>query len=118
MSGKFPFSSSIKVGDFIYVSGTIGMDPVKKELVVGDVAAQTLQTLENIEIELKRYGASLKDAVKATVFLTDMRNFGAMNEAYRSRFSDPLPTRSCVSVSAVPHIDALVEIEMIVYSKE
>lgn len=118
MDNKLPFSRSLKVGDFIFVSGTIGTDPVTGGISKGDVAAQTLQALVNIESELKKYGAKLVDAVKTTVFLTDMRNFSAMNEVYREKFNETLPTRSCVAVAAVPHIDALVEIEMIVHAKE
>jgi len=118
MDKEFPFSRSRKIGDFIFVSGTIGTEPGTGIIAKGDVAAQTLQALRNIDAELRQYGAQLKDAVKTTVFLTDMRYFAAMNETYREEFAEPLPTRSCISVSAVPHIDALVEIEVIAYLKE
>jgi len=118
MSGKFPFSSSLKAGSFVFISGKVGTDPQTGEIAKGDVKKQTLQILNNLEAELQQYGLGLADAVKTTVFLTDMRNFGEMNEVYRSKFAASLPTRSCVSVTALPHVDALVEIEMIAYEKE
>lgn len=118
MSGKFPFSSSLQAEQFVFISGKVGTDPRTGEIVKGDVSAQTLQILENLSAELKQYGMDLDNAVKTTVFLTDMRNFSEMNEAYRSKFEKQFPSRSCVSVTAVPHVDALVEIEMIAFKKE
>ena len=118
MSNKFPFSTSRKVGPFVFVSGKVGTHPETGEIIKGDVKEQTMQILSNMELELKQYDLGLQDVAKTTVFLTDMRMFDDMNAAYRTRFSDPLPSRSCVSVSAVPHVDALVEIEVIAYSKE
>ncbi len=118
MSGNFPFSSSLQAGSFVFISGKVGTDPQTGEIAKGDVKRQTLQILDNLDAELRQYNLGLGDAVKTTVFLTDMRNFGEMNEVYRSRFEVSLPTRSCVSVTALPHVDALVEIEMIAYKKE
>lgn len=118
MSNQLPFSTSLKAGEFVFISGKIGMDPETKELVKGDVAAQTAQILKNLSAELARYGAGLNDAVKTTVFLTDMRHFDAMNGVYKTGFSEKFPTRSCVSVTALPHVDALVEIEMIARVEE
>jgi 2-iminobutanoate/2-iminopropanoate deaminase len=118
MSGDFPFSSSLKAGKYIFVSGKVGVDPKSGEIQRGDIKAQTEQTLENLNQELQNYGLNLNSVVKTTVFLTDMRNFEAMNSAYKEKFKQKLPARSCVSVTAVPHVDALVEIELIAYLEE
>ncbi len=118
MSEDFPFSSSLKAGKYIFVSGKIGVDPDNGKIQLGDINAQTDQTIKNLEKELKTYGLDLNSVVKTTVFLTDMRNFDAMNAAYRDKFTNRLPARSCVSVSALPHVDALVEIELIAYMEE
>ena len=118
MSGDFPFSSSLQAGEYIFVSGKVGVNPETREIQRGDIQAQTEQTLENLEKELQSYGLDLSSVVKTTVFLTDMRNFEAMNAVYREKFTSRLPARSCVSVSALPHVDALVEIELIAYVEE
>jgi len=108
-----PLSLSRKVGSSVFVSGKLGTDPKTGTMTKGDIKAQTLQIIDNLEDELRQYGLGLKNVVKTTVFLTDMRNFEAMNEVYRSRFPEPFPTRSCIGVAALPHVDALVEIELI-----
>lgn len=118
MSGDFPFSSSLKAGQYIFVSGKIGVDPKSGKIQPGDIKAQTEQTLENLSQELETYGLNLDSVVKTTVFLTDMRNFESMNSVYKKKFKQKLPARSCVSVTAVPHVDALVEIELIAYLEE
>ncbi|MBN2051304.1 MAG: reactive intermediate/imine deaminase [Spirochaetales bacterium] len=118
MNQKMPFSSSLKAGPFVFVSGKIGMNGETGKLAEGGARGQTFQILKNLQAELARYGLDLKDVVKTTVFLTDMRFFEAMNEAYRSGFPEPLPARSCVSVSGLPHPDALVEIELIALAEE
>ena len=118
MKNKFPFSTSMKVGKFVFVSGKIGMDSVSKEIARGDVFTQTKQILKNLACELKQHGMDMGDVVKTTVFLTDMQYFKEMNIAYVTGFKEPLPTRSCISVSDLPNADALVEIECIAYRKE
>ena len=118
MSGEFPFSSSLKAGKYIFVSGKVGVDPESGKIQLGDIKDQTIQTIKNLEKELKTYGLDLNSVVKTTVFLTDMRNFDVMNAAYKEKFTKRLPARSCVSVSALPHVDALVEIELIAYMED
>jgi len=118
MSGEFPFSSSVKAGAYIFVSGKVGVDPDNGKIQIGDIKAQTEQTLKNLEKELKTYGLDLNAVVKTTVFLTDMRCFEEMNTVYKEKFTQRLPARSCVSVSGLPHVDALVEIELIAYMEE
>ncbi len=116
MSEPLPFSSSVKMGDYIFVSGKIGKDPASGGIAKGDIKAQTLQTLDNLAAELRQYGLGMEAAVKTTVFLTDMRHFEDMNSVYRTRFGAKPPARSCVGVSALPNKDALVEIELIACS--
>jgi 2-iminobutanoate/2-iminopropanoate deaminase len=108
-----PFSTAIAYGDLVFVSGLVGRDPVTRQIAIGDVRAQTAQALANIQAQLERAGSSLDRVLKATVFLTDMRLFGRMNEAYVAAFSTDPPARSCVAVTALPDEQAVVEIEVI-----
>lgn len=108
-----PFSSAIAYGDLVFVSGLVGRDPITRQIAVGDVRAQTAQALANVQAQLERAGTSLDRVLKATIFLTDMRLFGRMNEAYAAFFVADPPARSCVAVTALPDEQALVEIEVI-----
>jgi 2-iminobutanoate/2-iminopropanoate deaminase len=108
-----PFSTVIAYGDLVFVSGLVGRDPVTRQIAAGDVGAQTAQVLVNLQAQLERAGSSLDRVLKATVFLTDMRLFARMNEAYVATFGAEPPARSCVAVSALPDEQALVEIEVI-----
>ena len=108
-----PFSTAIAYGDLVFVSGLVGRDPVTREIAAGDVRAQTAQALANIRAQLEKAGTSLDRVLKATVFLTDMRQFGRMNEAYVAAFPGEPPARSCVAVIALPDEQALVEIEVV-----
>lgn len=113
MSIPSPLSLSRKAGLFVFVSGKLGTDPKSGTIAKGDIIAQSHQVITNLEKDLGEHGLGLKDVVKTTVFLTDMRNFAAMNEVYRSRFPEPFPTRSTIGVAALPDVDALVEIELV-----
>ncbi|MFP4178909.1 MAG: RidA family protein [Spirochaetaceae bacterium] len=112
-----PFSPSLRAGSFVFVSGKIGMDADSGGIPPGDVTAQTRQTLENIGKELAKQNLSLENVVKTTVFITDMRNYAAMNEEYVKHFPSKLPARSCVAVSSLPRVEALVEIEAVAYTE-
>ena len=107
-----PFSSAVRGGDTLYVSGNLGNVPGKFELVAGGVAAQTRQALDNIRESLAVAGSSLGRVVKCTVFLADMADFQAMNEAYREFFPIDPPARTTVGVKALA-MNARVEIECI-----
>ncbi|MCU4925522.1 Rid family detoxifying hydrolase [Halobacteria archaeon AArc-dxtr1] len=107
-----PFSQAVRHGDTIYVSGQGPVDPETDEIVGDDIREQTARTLENIEIVLQAAGASLDDVLKATVFVTDMDTYDAVNEVYAEYMSDPFPARSAVEVADLP-IDIGVEIEVI-----
>jgi 2-iminobutanoate/2-iminopropanoate deaminase len=95
----------------VYVSGQVGIDPETGELVDGGVRDQTKQTLANIEAILKAAGASVEDIVKATVFVEDMDDIGAVNEEYEVFITEPYPARSAVEVSELA-LKCEVEIEV------
>ena len=102
-----PYSPLVRAGDWLVTSGQLGL--VDGRLVDG-VTAQTTQALENANALLDGHGASLGDVVKTLVFLADMGDFAAMNDAYAAAFGDHRPARSTVGVAALP-MGALVEIE-------
>ena len=107
-----PYSQAIRTNGFLYVSGQVALDPKTGEFVGTDIRQQTEKTLENIKGILEAAGSNLHHVVKTTVFLKDMNDFAAMNEAYGKYFSQAPPARSTVQVARLPK-DALVEIEVI-----
>jgi 2-iminobutanoate/2-iminopropanoate deaminase len=110
-----PYSQAVRVGDFLYTSGQVALDPASGALVDGGVEAQTTRVLENLKAVLEAAGTGLKNVVKTTVFLKNMGDFAAMNAIYATYFaSDSVvaPARSTVEVARLPK-DALVEIEVI-----
>ena len=108
-----PYSPIVRAGEFLICSGQIGI--ADGALVHGGVVAQFRQAVANAEEVLATEGAGLADVVKATVFLADMDDFAAMNEAYVECFGDNRPARSAVGVAALP-LGALVEIELWAYA--
>ena len=107
-----PFSPGVRAGSLIYFSGQIGLDPATGKLAPGGAAAQTAQAIANIETVLEAAGKTLGDVIKANVYLADMADYAAMNEAYAKAFDRPFPARTCVGVAALP-LGASVEIEVI-----
>lgn len=107
-----PYSQAIVANGFVYTAGQIALDPATKNLVDGDIQAQTRQVLKNVEAILKAAGASMNSVVKTTVFLKDMGEFAKMNEVYSQFFSESAPARSTVEVARLPR-DVKVEIEAI-----
>ncbi|WP_224450286.1 Rid family detoxifying hydrolase [Haloprofundus salilacus] len=107
-----PFSQAIRDGDRIFVSGQGPVDPASGDVVSDDICEQTAQTLDNVAAVLEAGGSSLNSVVKATVFVTDMANYDAINEVYGEYMSDPYPARSAVEVADLP-IDIGVEIEVV-----
>lgn len=106
-----PFSSAVQVDNTLYLSGNLGNVPGKNELVPGGIEAETRQTMENIKAVAEQFGSSMDKIVKCTVFLADMDEWPAMNEVYRSYFTDP-PARSALGASGLA-LGARVEIECI-----
>ena len=107
-----PYSQAISAGNTLYCAGQIPLDPVSGELVSGGVTEQTARVLENIGGVLRANGMHYSNVVKATVFMTDLAQFGEMNAVYATYFSAPFPARSTVQVVALPRA-AQVEIEVI-----
>ncbi len=109
-----PFSPAIRVGDVVYVSGQVAQDPATGLLVTGDVARQTEQIFRNIREVLEAAGKSSADVVRVSVFLTDIRDFAAMNTVYQQQFEPPYPARTTVAVAALP-LGAAVEVDLIAH---
>lgn len=108
-----PYSQAVRVGDFVFTSGQLGLDPQTKQLVEG-VQAQTRQALTNLKAILESQGLSLDHVVKTTVFLQNMGDFAAMNEVYATFFPSNPPARSTVEVAKLP-LGGLVEVEAIAH---
>jgi 2-iminobutanoate/2-iminopropanoate deaminase len=108
-----PYSQAIKANGFIYTAGQIPFDPATGQLIEGDVATQTGRVMENLKAIVEAAGSSLDKTVKATVFLTDMGDFSAMNDVYGRYFTKDPPARSTVEVSRLPR-DVRVEIDLVV----
>jgi len=110
-----PYSQAVRVGDMLFASGQVGLDPATGQLVAGGVKEQTVRVLENIKAVLAEAGLDLVHVVKTTVFLKSMGDFAAMNEVYAKYLAPDgavPPARSTVAVASLPK-DALVEIEVI-----
>ncbi len=108
-----PYSQGIEFGDFIFLSGQIGIDPDTGSLKEG-IEGQAKQALENIKKILESCGLSMQNIVKTTIFLKNMGDFPEVNEIYAGYFNPPFPARSTVAVKDLPK-GALVEIEVIVH---
>ena len=110
-----PYSPAVRAGDFVYVSGQVPVDPATNQAVVGDIKTETRQVLNNIRRILEGCGASMADVVRCGVFLTDIKDFAAMNEVYTEFFGEIKPARTTVSVPALPLAGAKVEIDAVAY---
>lgn len=106
-----PYSQGIAAGETVYVSGQLPLDPATGAFPEG-IAAQTAQSLKNIQAILAQQGMTLANVVKTTVFLADINNFAEMNKVYGEFFTQPYPARSAVQVAKLPK-DAPLEIECI-----
>ncbi len=107
-----PYSQGVKTGNMVFVSGQMPVVPATGEVVEGDVGEKARQCMKNVIAILKEGGVTADNIIKTTIFLTDMNDFGAVNEVYASFFGDSYPARSCVEVSRLPKgVD--VEIEAI-----
>ena len=110
-----PYSQAIKVGNLVFTSGQIPIDPATGVFAEGGIKEQTRQSLTNVKAILEEVGLSLANVVKTTVFLADMNDFADMNAVYAEFFAEPYPARSAVAVKTLPK-GALVEIEVIAES--
>lgn len=107
------YSQAVRVGNTIWVSGQIPLDPKTKELIEGDMEAQVRQVFANLKAVVTAAGASFDDVVKVTVFLTDLGNFALVNKIMAEHFREPYPARAAVGVASLPR-GAQVEVECIV----
>jgi reactive intermediate/imine deaminase len=109
---RLPFSPAIRAGDFVFVSGQVGMNE-RGEIEPGGIEAQTRQTLKNVTRVLALAGCELKDVIKATVWLDDTRDFWTFNRIYQEYFPQNPPVRSCVQAQMM--VDCKIEIEVMAY---
>jgi 2-iminobutanoate/2-iminopropanoate deaminase len=107
-----PYSPALKVGNMLFLSGSIPLDPVSGQLVEGGIKEQTTRVMENIKALLAAAGADFSNVARTTVFMVDLGEFAQMNEIYSSFFSAPYPARSTVQVVKLPR-DVRVEIDVI-----
>jgi 2-iminobutanoate/2-iminopropanoate deaminase len=107
-----PYSQGVISGGFLFISGQIAIDPKTGELVEGDISAQTEQVLKNLMAVLKEAKIGADNVVKATVYLSDMKDFGGMNDVYARYFGKEPPARSTIQAAALPR-DVRVEIDLI-----
>ncbi len=109
-----PYSQAVQLGDFLFCSGQISIDPKTQEVFTGDIKIQTEMVLKNIEAVLTQAGLNFSHIVKTTIFLTSMSDFAVVNEIYGTRFKSEPPARSTVAVAGLPK-GVNVEIEVLAH---
>ena len=107
-----PYSQAIRIGDFLYTSGQIALDPESGMFLSGEIEEETEQTLKNISAILQAGGVNFENVIKTTVYLSDLNDFTRMNQVYEKYFSKTKPARACVQVAALPK-GAKIEIDAI-----
>jgi 2-iminobutanoate/2-iminopropanoate deaminase len=107
-----PYSQAVRIGDFLYTSGQIALDPKSGKFLSGEIKEETEQTLKNISSILQADGLELENVIKTTVYLSDLNDFAQMNQIYEKYFSRNKPARACVQVAALPK-GAKIEIDAI-----
>jgi 2-iminobutanoate/2-iminopropanoate deaminase len=108
-----PYSQAIVAGDLVFCAGQLGLDPATRQIVSGDIRAQTARVIDNLAAVLEAAGSGLDRVTKTTVFLADMSEFAAMNEVYAEKFGTHRPARSTIEVAKLPGTGGRVEIECI-----
>lgn len=108
-----PYSQAVKVGNTVWISGQIPLDPVTMTVIDGDISAQAIQVFNNLSAIAEAAGGSLNHAVKINLSLTDLADFDAVNTVMKSFFSEPYPARACVQVAALPKAVA-IEVEAVI----
>jgi 2-iminobutanoate/2-iminopropanoate deaminase len=107
-----PYSQAIRVGQLLFLSGQVALDPSTGQMLDGDAAAQTRRAMDNLAAVLAAAGLSFADVARTTIYLADMGDFATVNEVYGSYFAEPFPARATVQVARLPK-DARVEIDAI-----
>jgi reactive intermediate/imine deaminase len=108
------YSQAVRAGDTVYLSGQVPFDPATMQLVTGDFEAQTRRVFENLKAVAEAAGGSLNQAVKFTIFLTDLGNFAKVNEIMALYCAKPYPARSTIGIASLPR-GALIEIECVLH---
>ena len=109
-----PYSQAVMMGDFLFCSGQISIDPKTQEVFTGDITKQTEMVMNNVEAVLKQAGLDFSNVIKTTIFLTSMSDFATVNEIYAKRFKEAPPARSTVAVAGLPK-GVNVEVEVIAH---
>jgi 2-iminobutanoate/2-iminopropanoate deaminase len=107
-----PYQQGIRLGEWVFTSGQIALDPVTGDFLAGEIEQETELTLKNISAILEAEGLTMEHVIKATVYLSDMNDFARMNQVYEQCFATSKPARACVQVAALPK-GAKVEIDVI-----
>ncbi|MDY3069702.1 MAG: RidA family protein [Parabacteroides sp.] len=110
-----PYNQAVKVGNMLFASGQLGLNPETGDFAEGGIKGQTEQAFRNVKAILAEAGMTIDNVVKTTVFLADMADFAAMNEVYASQFNGDFPARSAVAVKTLPK-NGLVEVEVVAVS--
>ncbi len=111
-----PYSQAVKIGDLVFLSGQIPLDPSRGKLVEGQIEDETRRVLNNLKAVLEADGLAMDAIVKTTVYLTDLGDFPRVNQTYAEFFSEPFPARATVQVAALPR-GAKVEIDAVAVAK-
>ena len=109
-----PYSQAVRVGDTVYLSGQIPLDPQTMELVEGDIEARARRVFDNLTAVMQEAGGSLSHIVKLTIYLVDLEQFGQVNEVMAEYFDAPFPSRATVAVAALPK-GAPIEVEAVAH---
>lgn len=109
-----PYSQAVQMGNFLFCSGQISIDPKTNEVFTGDIKTQTEMVMKNIEAVLSAAGMSFNNIIKTTIFITNMSDFATVNEIYAKSFKEAPPARSTVAVAGLPK-GVSVEIEVIAH---
>ena len=109
-----PYSQAVRVGDTVYLSGQVPLDPQTMELVEGDIGARARRVFDNLTAVMYEAGGSLSDIVKLTIYLVDLEQFGQVNEVMAEYFDAPFPSRATVAVAALPK-GAPIEVEAVAH---
>lgn len=112
VSSSGPYSHAVDAGDYVFFSGQTAKNAIDAPDMTGDISAQTKQCFDNLRDVMNQAQLTFEDVVKVNVYLTTMKNFEAMNDVYKTQFTEPFPARTCVAVLELP-LGAEVEIELI-----
>lgn len=108
-----PYSQAVRHGDLLWCSGQLGLDPASGDMVAGGVKAEAEQAMRNLDAVCRDAGTGLSKAVRCTIYVVDLADFGTVNEVYGACFEEDFPARACVQVAALPK-GGLVEVDAVV----